>query len=158
MLLAMSKQECDTNAEEQRLKISYAAQPVGSCIFTGVAPLVFWAAKSSSLSAAMSTGVSSEMKKERDKRWKHHRVFCRCFVNGTATSLRVLREIGAAIVDVNGQNAAGSIRYFPNNLSALNNPINQSAFIVLGANRGPRDNQSMNSEPQKSMMVAGTSR
>lgn len=36
---------------------------------------------------------------------------CRCFVNGTATSLRVLREIGAAMVDVNGQNAAGSIRY-----------------------------------------------
>ena len=31
-------------------------------------------------------------------------------MNGTATSLRVLREIGAALVDVNGQHAALEIR------------------------------------------------
>ncbi|KAL0031413.1 hypothetical protein WJX79_009850 [Trebouxia sp. C0005] len=34
----------------------------------------------------------------------------RCYVNGTATSLRVLRELRAALVDVNGQHAALSIR------------------------------------------------
>lgn len=31
-------------------------------------------------------------------------------MNGTATSLRVLREIGSSLVDVNGQHAALSIR------------------------------------------------
>lgn len=34
----------------------------------------------------------------------------RCFVNGSATSLRVLRELGQALVDVNGQNSAQSLR------------------------------------------------
>ncbi|KAL0026315.1 hypothetical protein WJX77_010508 [Trebouxia sp. C0004] len=34
----------------------------------------------------------------------------RCYVNGTATSLRVLRELRAALVDVNGQHTALSIR------------------------------------------------
>ena len=33
-----------------------------------------------------------------------------CYVNGTATSLRVLRELGSALVDVNGQNSAQSLR------------------------------------------------
>ena len=35
----------------------------------------------------------------------------RCYVNGTATSLRVLKEIRGLLVDVNGQHAALSIRY-----------------------------------------------
>ena len=34
----------------------------------------------------------------------------RCFINGAATSLRVLRELGRALVDVNGQHAALSLR------------------------------------------------
>ena len=34
----------------------------------------------------------------------------RCYVNGVATSLRVLREIGIALVDVNGQHAAQTVR------------------------------------------------
>ena len=34
----------------------------------------------------------------------------RCFVNGAATRLRVLREVGAAAVDVNGQHAAQTLR------------------------------------------------
>ena len=34
----------------------------------------------------------------------------RCYVNGVATSLRVLREIGNALVDVNGQHAAQTVR------------------------------------------------
>ena len=33
-----------------------------------------------------------------------------CYVNGAATSLRVLRELGNALVDVNGQNSAQSLR------------------------------------------------
>lgn len=35
---------------------------------------------------------------------------CRCSVNGVSTSLRVLRELGAALVDVNGQHAAQTLR------------------------------------------------
>lgn len=35
---------------------------------------------------------------------------CRCFVQGAATSLRVLRELGAVLVDINGQHAALSLR------------------------------------------------
>lgn len=34
----------------------------------------------------------------------------RCFVNGAATSLRVLRELAAELVDVNGQHSAQSLR------------------------------------------------
>ncbi len=34
----------------------------------------------------------------------------KCFLNGTATSLRVLREIGRVLVDVNGQHAALSMK------------------------------------------------
>ncbi|CAL8460865.1 g396 [Coccomyxa elongata] len=34
----------------------------------------------------------------------------RCFVNGVSTSLRVLKELGAALVDVNGQHAAQTLR------------------------------------------------
>jgi hypothetical protein len=37
----------------------------------------------------------------------------RCFVNGAATPLRVLREVGAALVDVNGQHAAQTLRRAP---------------------------------------------
>ena len=39
--------------------------------------------------------------------WQHHR----CYVNGVATSLRVLRELGVALVDFNGQHAAQSLRH-----------------------------------------------
>lgn len=34
----------------------------------------------------------------------------RCFLNGTPTSVRVLREVGRALVDVNGQHATVSLR------------------------------------------------
>lgn len=34
----------------------------------------------------------------------------RCFVNGAATSLRVLRELAAELVDVNSQHSAQSLR------------------------------------------------
>ena len=37
--------------------------------------------------------------------WGH-----RCYVNGVATSLRVLRELGGALVDFNGQHAAQGLR------------------------------------------------
>ena len=37
----------------------------------------------------------------------------RCAVNGAVTSLRVLREIAAAFVDINGQNSAQSLRSGP---------------------------------------------
>ena len=42
----------------------------------------------------------------------------RCSVNGAVTSLRVLRELGAALVDVNGQNSAQSLRWRPSQLAA----------------------------------------
>ena len=34
----------------------------------------------------------------------------RCFINGAATSVRVLKELGRALVDVNGQNASQTIK------------------------------------------------
>jgi DNA repair ATPase RecN len=34
----------------------------------------------------------------------------RCFVNGAATSLRVLRDLGQLLVDSNGQHSAQSLR------------------------------------------------
>ena len=34
----------------------------------------------------------------------------RCFVNGAATSLRVLRDLGQILVDSNGQHSAQSLR------------------------------------------------
>lgn len=34
----------------------------------------------------------------------------RCAVNGTGTSLRVLREVASTIVDVNGQNSSLTLR------------------------------------------------
>lgn len=40
----------------------------------------------------------------------HNSVRSRCYVQGTATSLRVLRELGAALVDINGQHSAISLR------------------------------------------------
>ena len=35
---------------------------------------------------------------------------CRCSINGHSTSLRVFKELGALMVDVNGQHAAQTLR------------------------------------------------
>lgn len=43
----------------------------------------------------------------------------RCFINGAATQLRVVRQLGAALVDVNGQNASLSLRSSDTQLALL---------------------------------------
>jgi len=50
----------------------------------------------------------------------------RCFVNGAATPLRVLREVGAALVDVNGQHAAQTLRRAP---AAPATPCRRAALL-----------------------------
>lgn len=43
----------------------------------------------------------------------------RCSVNGTTTSLRVLREIGNLLVDVNGQNSSQALKESGTQLNLL---------------------------------------
>ncbi|KAK9819715.1 hypothetical protein WJX72_001582 [[Myrmecia] bisecta] len=50
---------------------------------------------------------------------KQNTLRSRCFVNGAATSVRVLRELGALLVDVNGQHAAFSVRDSETQLALL---------------------------------------
>lgn len=51
----------------------------------------------------------------------------RCFVNGVATSLRVLRELGATFVDVNGQGSAVAVRGAATQLALLDRIAGTSA-------------------------------
>ncbi|KAL3146260.1 hypothetical protein ABBQ32_002962 [Trebouxia sp. C0010 RCD-2024] len=54
----------------------------------------------------------------------------RCYVNGIATSLRVLREIGSSLVDVNGQHAALSIRDSATQLALLDRVAGTSGLLA----------------------------
>ena len=47
---------------------------------------------------------------------------CRCSINGHSTSLRVFKELGALMVDVNGQHAAQTLRCVPA-LNCCHRPI-----------------------------------
>ena len=70
----------------------------------------------------------------------------RCHVNGVATSLRVLRELGLSLVDVNGQHAAQTLRQdtcsslckrlhcvneWPSVLSSIGTPAGDGLLLLL---------------------------
>ncbi|EIE25588.1 P-loop containing nucleoside triphosphate hydrolase protein [Coccomyxa subellipsoidea C-169] len=54
----------------------------------------------------------------------------RCSVNGVSTSLRVLRELGAALVDVNGQHAAQTLRDPDTQLALLDRIASTGAAVA----------------------------
>ena len=60
--------------------------------------------------AAPDGGGGAEVLIRREIRQDGGMLRSRCFVNGAATSLRVLRELASELVDVNGQHSAQSLR------------------------------------------------
>lgn len=60
--------------------------------------------------AASTHGGGTELHIRREIRQDGSMLRSRCFVNGAATSLRVLRELAVELVDVNGQHSAQSLR------------------------------------------------
>ncbi|MEW5306991.1 MAG: hypothetical protein WDW36_009414 [Sanguina aurantia] len=54
----------------------------------------------------------------------------RCYINGTPTSLRVLRALGALLVDTNGQHAALSLREPATQLAMLDRLAGTAALVA----------------------------
>lgn len=61
----------------------------------------------------------------------------RCFLNGAATSLRVLRELGALIVDSNSQHASIGLRDPATQLALLDAVAGTSAQAQEVSPQGP---------------------
>jgi len=62
----------------------------------------------------------------------------RCFVNGSATTLRVVRLIGSALVDVNGQGCSAELRDAPAQLAVLDEMAGTAASAAEFARKWQR--------------------